>query len=247
MNTPFTFLNFTDVPVADTYAQSVSLDAEGNIYQLTYASFLAELKKRPVKQLQTAALNKFFNSLGKNKSGSKNGIGRGQEFCNAFFEEGTLKEANPGVLVYVNEDHDSLTAGDTGTDAPEFYFYTKANGTFTVEAKIYKSVASYFSLVKTTNFHNADYVISYIIDMQVWLFSTKTEDYLELYTQGTLAETVPWITEITLPTTLEHISFYIPKEQNVLNKALRDYTDEELPEVVSYNFFINPAKSIIIE
>ena len=247
MNTPFTFLNFTDVPAVDTYAQSVSLDAEGNIYQLTYASFLAELKKRPVKQLRTAALNKFFNSLGKNKSGSKNGMGRGQGFCNAFFEEGTLKEVNPGVLVYVNEDHDSLTAGDTGTDAPEFYFYTKANGTFTVEAKMYSSVESYFINVKTTNFHDADYVISYIIDKQVWLFSTKKEHYLELYTQDSLAVTDPWINEINLPSQLETISFYIPKDQNILNKALRDYTNEELPEFVSYSFFVNEAKSIIEE
>jgi hypothetical protein len=201
------------------------------------------LKKRPVKQIKTAALNKFFNSLGRNKSGSKNGIGRGQEFFNADFEETGLKKANPGVLVYVNDDHDSLTAGSTGTNAPEFYFYTKANGKFTVEAKMYSSVESYFSNVKTTNFHDADYVISYIIDKHLWLFSKKVENYLELYTQDDLAATDPWISEITLPSQLETISFYIPKSQNRLDKALRDYSNEELPEVVNYKFFINEAKA----
>ena len=229
----------------ESFIPSTSLDEKGNIQQLVFASFLAELKNRSVKQIQTAALNKFFNSLGKNKSGSKNGIGRGQEFCNAYLEETMLKKVNPGVLVYVNEDHDSLTARNPGTDAPEFYFYTKANGKFKVEVKMYSSIESYFSKVKTTNFHDADYIINYIIENHVWLFSTKAENYLELYTQDTLAEIVPWITEITLPTYLETISFYIPKEQNVLNKVLRDYTNEELPEVVSYSFFINPANSTI--
>ena len=224
---------------------STSLDQSGDIQQLVYASFLAELKTRSIKRIQTAALNKFFNSLGKNKSGSKNGIGRGQEFCNAYLEETTLKKANPEVLVYVNEDHDSLTAGDHGTDAPEFDFYTKANGRFTVEVKMYRSIESYFSNVKTTNFHDADYVISYIINKQAWLFSTKAEQYLELYTQDNLAVTDPWINEITLSPQLETISFYIPEDQNILNKALRDYTNEELPEVVNYNFFINEAKSTL--
>lgn len=222
-----------------------SLDKRGNIQQLVYVSFLAELKKRSIKQIQTAALNKFFNSLGKNKSGSKNGIGRGQEFCNAYLEETTLKKANPEVLVYVNEDHDSLTAGDTGTDDPDFYFYTKANGRFKVEIKMYSAVESYFSNVKTTNFHDADYVINYIIDKHVWLFSTKEEQYLELYTQDSLAATDPWINEINLPSQLETISFYIPKDKNILNKALREYTNKELPKVVSYNFFINEAKSTL--
>lgn len=224
---------------------STSLDQSGDIQQLVYASFLAELKKRSIKQIQTAALNKFFNSLGKNKSGSKNGIGRGQEFCNAYLEETTLKKANPEVLVYVNEDHDSLTAGDSGTDAPEFDFYTKVNGRFTVEVKMYRSIESYFSNVTTTNFHDADYVISYIINKHIWLFSTKAEQYLELYTQDSLAATDPWINEITLPSQFETISFYIPEDQNILNKALRDYTNEELPEVVNYNFFINEAKSTL--
>ena len=231
----------------DSLPPSTTLDTEGNIYTLTYAAFLADLKKRPIRQIRTAALNKFFNSLGKNKSGSKNGIGRGQEFCNAFFEEGTLKEANPKTLFYVNDDHDSLTAGAHGTDAPDFYFYTKANGRFTVEVKMYSSVESYFINVKTTNFHDADYVISYIIDKQVWLFSTKKEQYLELYTQDSLAVTDPWINEINLPPQFETISFYIPKDQNILNKALREYTNEELPEFVSYSFFVNEAKSNIEE
>jgi hypothetical protein len=222
-----------------------SLDQNGNIQQLVYASFLTELKRRSKKRIQTAALNKFFNSLGKDKSGSKNGIGRGQEFCNAYLEETTLKKANPEVLVYVNEDHDSLTAGDPGTNDPDFYFYTKANGRFKVEVKMYITVDSYYSKVKTTNFHDADYVISYIIDKHVWLFSTKEEQYLELYTQDNLAATEPWINEINLPSQLETVSFYIPENQNKLNKPLRDYTNEELPKVVNYNFFINKAKSTL--
>lgn len=222
-----------------------SLDEKGDIQQLVYASFLAELKGRSIKRIRTAALNKFFNSLGKNRSGSKNGISRGQEFCNAYFEETALKKANPAVLVYVNDDHDSLTVGSPGTDAPEFYFYTKANGKFKVEVKMYSSIESYFSKVTITNFHDADYVVNYVIDKHVWLFSKKADHYLELYTQDSLAATDPWINEITLPSQLETISFYIPKSKNTLDKALRDYTNEELPEVVNYKFFINEAKSTL--
>ena len=110
---------------------------------------------------------------------------------------------------------------------------------------MYSSIESYFSNVKTANFHSANYVVNYIIDKRAWLFSKKAENYLELYTQSDLAAMDPWISEITLPSKLETISFYISKSQNRLNKALRDYLNEELPGVVNYKFFINEAKAIL--
>lgn len=55
-----------------------------NIIQLNFKPFLMELTTRSPKVLYTPALISFINTLGKNKSGSNNAIGRLQFFLNAY-------------------------------------------------------------------------------------------------------------------------------------------------------------------
>jgi hypothetical protein len=179
----------------------------------------------------TTKLIKFVNTLGKNKSGSDNAIGRLQFFLNAFSQELALYLANPNTLKFVGDDHYSLIRGSTGTNDPDFYFTTSSGRIVTLEAKMYFTEESYHSKKATTNFHKADYCLAYIIKSAKWMVSQKIDGYNVLYEIADLAKYYPWLLEINLPDELTTVQFSVP------NTKLCDLTDQQLPEVVNYTFY----------
>jgi len=217
--------NYTDKLVND-YEVPVTQDETGKITALDFKAFTDVLRGRTEYKIKTPALIEFVSTLGKNKSGSNNSIGRLQYLINAYFQEIALATANPGILEFVNDDHTALTRGNPGTNAADF----KLNAdelSFTIEVKKYWSKESYEKNRPEANFHNADYVLAYLIEEKAWRFSKKSEDYEKLYSINELVESDPWLLKIKLPTRFASIKF------NVDNNA----TDSEVPAEVTYTFY----------
>lgn len=201
---------------------------DGKINLLNFKLFLDELEKRDPQTIRTAALIDFVSSLGKNKSGSKNSIGRLQYFLNAYSQEIALLHANSN-LKFVKDDHEYLKRGNTGTNDADFVLEASNGKNYTIDAKMYGTKKGYFSRLSETNFHDADYALIFTNkETPRWLFSKKSENYETLYTPDELKETDPWLLEINLPTSIRLIYFTFDK----------DLTDVEVPEEVGY-FFIN--------
>ncbi len=205
-------------------------DAKG-IAVLDMVAFWRTIHNRKEKFIIVANLIKFMKTLGKNKSGSDNAIGRLQFFLNAFSQELSLYLANPKTLRFVGDDHYCLIRGATGTDDPDFYFTTSNGKQFTIEAKMYFSEESYHSNKAITNFHKADYCLVYIISSAKWMVSQKVDCYNNLYNIEDLAKYYPWLLEIVLPDELTTVTFSVP------GMKLSKLTDDELPAEVNYTFY----------
>jgi len=221
---------FFDIILNSEQPATIGDDLRG-IAVLDMGAFWREVYKREDKNITTVNLIRFMNTLGKNKSGSDNAIGRLQFFLNAFSQELALYLANPNTLKFVGDDHYSLIRGATGTDDPDFYFMTSNGKQFTIEAKMYFSEKSYHNKKATTNFHKADYCLVYIISSAKWMASQKADGYNTLYEIADLAKYYPWLLEINLPDSLTTIKFFIP------DKDLNKLTDSQLPETVNYTFY----------
>lgn len=223
--------------------EPATVDDSHGIQILNYHAFWQVLFTRSIKTIRTIHLRAFVQTLGKNKSGGRNGISRLQYFVNAFSQELSLRLANVSRLVFVGDDHFFLKRNGTGTDDPDFLFTSEAGIHKTLEAKIYFTEDSYYENVVTTNFHKADYCIAFIIKSKVtgygqWYFSKKTDNYTKLCTITELAESDPWLTELVLPDTIYTIQFYAP------GVKLGDLYDESVPEIVNYNIYHNKVKNI---
>lgn len=218
--------NYTDEFINEYEVPPVTKDKIGKIITLNFKSFINTLMNRQDHTIKTPALIECISTLGKNKSGSNNSIGRLQYFINAYFQEIALATENPSVLEFINDDHTILTRNNPGSNAADFKLNTDEI-TFTVEVKKYWSKDSYEKNLPYTNFHNADYALVYLIEEKVWRFSKKSELYRKLYSIEALAKTDPWLIKIKLPTKLTSIKFYVD------NNA----TDNEVPEKVSYSFY----------
>ena len=206
---------------------------------LNYGPFLHALYERESHELKTPALAAFISTLGRNKSGSENSIGRFQYFANAFIEEASLHKCNQKILAFVGDDHYNLIRGATGTNDPDFYFYAKNGRTFTIEVKMYWSEESYRKELPNTNFHNADYCIAFLISTKQWVFSRRIDGYSKLCSASYFTNTDPWLLEITLPEKLTTIKIYVPELDSIQFSRL---TNEQLVEkypVVNYSFFTN--------
>lgn len=207
-------------------------DKQG-IVKLNFEPFLLELAARPTKIIRTPTLISFIDTLGTNKSGSNNAIGRLQFFLNAYKQEMALLTANSDKLSFVTDDHDSLTRGNTGTHAPDFKFVASNGNNYTIDAKMYGTVNSYYENWPTTNFHNADYCLTFIIKENLWLYSKKSEQYKNLYSVDELIKTDPQLLEITIPTQLQLIRFDIDLKAS----------NDQIPLTVAYNFYIKTYKA----
>lgn len=213
--------------VLDSLNAPVVAGTAGQITTLNFQPFLDELLNRHDPYIRTPALVEFINTLGKNKSGSKNAIGRLQFFLNAYSQEINLLSANPSKLRFVLDDHESLTRGNSGENAADFYFHSAEGKDYLIDAKMYYSETSYFSLLNTTNFHEADYVLIYLIKPNLWVYARKADNYQTLYTVDELAKSDPWLLEIKFPPFLRLIKF----------KVVMDASDSQIPEKVAYNFY----------
>ena len=225
---------FKELVLKDTNGYSEKI---GSIQYLYFMGFWQELWTRLANNIHTIItkdLLKFMNTLeGQNKSGGKNGISRLQYFLNAFSQELSLILANLTKLTFVEDDHFWLQSGGHGTNAPDLLFTTSTGKQVTLEAKMYFNKASYNAKAPTTNFHTADYCIAYIICPEDpltgrWYFSKKSEGYLKLYSVSEILTTDPWLTELTLPTTLYRTSFWVS------GANLSDLTDDLVPETVQF-------------
>lgn len=202
------------------------LDALG-INRLYFRAFLDELENREPKIIHTASLIKFINTLGRNKSGSNNAIGRLQFFLNAYIQEMTLKAINKGKLDFVVNDHEYLTRGATGDPAADFKFISSRGLIYTIDAKMYLSEDSFYENLSKTNFHNADYTLIFLIKENRWRYSRKVDNYTKLYTVEELALSDSHLFEIQFPESLTLIRFDI----NLFD------TDDKIPSEISYTFY----------
>ena len=203
---------------------------------LNLSAMWKELFMRSSRTIYTVWLIQFMQTLSKNKSAGKNGISRLQHFLNALSQELSLFLANMGTLSFVGKDHYYLLEYGTGTNDPDFYFRPSNGNTYTMEAKMYFSRDSYTKLLGTTNFHNADYVIIFIIGTKEWLISRKIDNYNTLYSIKQLSDTDPQLTELVLPEIITTIQFYTTDDNT---KKLADRTDAEVPETVYYRTYNN--------
>lgn len=216
----------TDIFDESNEINSPVIERNGKINFLNFKLFLEELKKRDSKIIKTPALIDFVSSLGKNKSGSKNSIGRLQYFLNAYSQEIALICVNSN-LQFVKNDHEYLKRNSTGTNDADFVFKASNGKSYSIDAKMYGTKEGYFRRLSETNFHAADYALIFTNkENPRWLFSKKSENYGILYTPEELKKTDPWLLEIKLPTSLKLIYF-------ALNK---DLIDTEVPEKVGYFF-----------
>lgn len=213
---------------------------------LNYLPFLQILREREIYELKTPALAAFVSTLGRNKSGSENSIGRFQYFANAFIEEDALHKCNPETLVFVGDDHYNLVRGATGTNDPDFYFYAKNGRTFTIEVKMYWSEESYRKELPDTNFHNADYCIAFLISTKQWVFSRRIDGYSKLCSASYFTNTDPWLLEITLPVSLTTIKIFV---DGLDSQQFSRLTNKQLVEkypVVKYSFFTNYVRGAYV-
>lgn len=208
--------------------EPVEYAQDGRILSINLPSFVEALDRQNNQAINTIRLMDFVKTLGTNKSGGKNGIFRLQCFINAYLQEQALIEANPGTLKFGNDDHYELTRGSTGTNAPDFIYQDK----YTIDAKINSSIDSYKNLLGTTNCHNADYVLVYLLAESLWVFAKKSEKYLTLHTVDKLAETDPWLLDLNLPKAFKTFKFMVN----------RDDTDDQVPETVTYTSWYRSAK-----
>lgn len=208
--------------------------------RLNCGSFLNVLANRAEKIIKTADLIRFFDTLGRNKSGSNNNIGRCKYFLNAFSVEIPLVEANPDKLQFIGDDHLSFIRGATGTDDPDLYLFDNGN-TYTIEVKTYWSIESYFKNRPTTNFHNADYCLAFILKSKQWVFSKRSEYYSVLYTSDD-AMLDSCLKTIKLPNKITTISFFVP---NCSSSEFDQLTDDMVPETVYYTFYENHVTEAI--
>ena len=213
--------------------EAVSVDSYG-FTALYFEPFLNVLKSRVNKSIETLHVKHFMSTLGSNKSGGNNGISRLQYFLNAFIQEAALKNLNNDKLAFVGNDHYYLARGGTGTNDPDFYFYPNNGKTYTIDVKIYWSDDKYYENISTTNFHNADYCLAYIINTKTWKFSRKCEYYAALERTSTYYNTDPWLSEIALPQSLFLIRFFTDELDSTNFRKLSDY---DLPEKVKYEFY----------
>lgn len=202
---------------------------------LNFYPFLDELEGRAVQTIKTPMIKDFMQTLGKNKSGSNNSVGRLQFFLNAFRQEGGLLAVNPGKLSFINDDHYGLTRGNPGESAADFYFEASDGLRYKIDAKMYGSAKSYFKNLPTTNFHGAEYALVYLIAENEWVYSKKTEAYKNLYDTETIAKTDPWLLEIQFPSQLRLIRFHVDLEA----------FDAQIPDEVGYNFYTKSLKTKI--
>ena len=216
----------------DTEISHKELSIKGKITTLNFQPFLDELASRQRPYISTPALIDFINTLGKNKSGSKNAIGRLQFFLNAYKQEISLLGVNPSRLSFVIDDHKGLTRGSTGESAADFYFQSANGEKYLIDAKMYYSEVSYFTALASTNFHNADYALIYLIKNNIWVYARKVDNYSTLYTVDELADSDPWLLEIRFPPSLRLIRFDV-----TLNAS-----DSQIPEMVAYNFYTKYLK-----
>ena len=216
----------TDIFDEANEINSPVIEQNGKINFLNFKLFLEELKKRDSKIIKTPALIDFVSSLGRNKSGSKNSIGRLQYFLNAHSQEIALICINSN-LQFVKNDHEYLKRNSTGTNDADFIFKASNGKSYSIDAKMYGTKEGYFKRLPETNFHAADYALIFTNkENPRWLFSKKSENYGILYTPEELKKTDPWLLEIKLPPSLRLIYF-------ALNK---DLIDTEVPEKVGYFF-----------
>ena len=187
-------------------------------------------------------LKNFVATCGKNKTSSNNSIGRFGFFSSTYLQENGLIVANPDTLRYIGNDHNELIRGSTGTDDPDFYFDAFDSNhkpcTYKLEVKMYLSIESYFKNLETTNFHNADYCLAYLLNINKWVFSRKVDNYKEVFTADDeqLLQQEPWLRIINLPNTVTRLQFYIP---NMPMKTFHSLTDNQLPDEVQFNFIVH--------
>jgi hypothetical protein len=217
----YTFIDFVNAAVE---APTVS-DIHG-IAKLAFTAFWRELKERETKEAKSIYIDNLISFMralgGRNKTGSKNGIGRLAYFLNAFSEELSLWLANQNALEFIGNDHFELIRGGHGTDDPDCVFTCSNGYKFTLEVKMYYNQESYNKAKIDTNFHKADYCIAFILESKEWLFSRRADNYNVLYTVEELSDTDPWLAELNLPTCITTVQFSVP------GKKLNDLTDEEL-------------------
>ena len=218
----------------DTINAPIDSDDYG-ITTLNYNHFLAELHNRSSYTIKTTYLIPFINTLGRNKSGGNNAIARLQYFLNAYIQEIALKSLNSDCLDFISQDHHSLIRGNTGTDDPDFCFFTSQNTAYTIDVKIFYSRAKYDKHKATTNFHKADYCLVYLIDTKTWRFGKKSENYSILYATNTLAITDPHLAELKLPDSLTLIRFFTDELNSFQFRAA---SDADVPEMVNYEFYV---------
>jgi hypothetical protein len=242
---------FIDFVKAAIEAPCVS-DIHG-IVKLAFAAFWRELKARETKEAKTIYINDlivFMKALtGKNKSGSKNSIGRLAYFLNAFSEEVSLWLANQGKLEFIGNDHFELMRGGHGTDDPDCVFTCSNGYKFTLEVKMYYNQESYNKAKIDTNFHKADYCIAFLLESKEWLFSLKADNYDVLYTVEALSNTDPWLAEINLPTCITTVQFSVPgkklgdlTDEELLAAAKKVYVGTEVKNEVNFRFYENKTK-----
>lgn len=205
------------------------------IIKLNFHPFLDELENRTVQTIKTPMIKDFMKTLGKNKSGSDNSVGRLQFFLNACRQEDGLIAVNPDRLHFINDDHYGLTRGNPGESAADFYFDASDGLRYKIDAKMYGAAVSYFQNLPTTNFHDAEYALVYLISENEWVYSKKSEAYKNLYDVETIAKTDPWLLEIQLPSQLRLLRFHIDLKAS----------DAQIPDEVGYNFYNKSLKTKI--
>lgn len=208
----------------------LTYDKDNKILVLAYESYLNELKTTFPKVISTPELIEFMRSLrGKNKSGSKNGIGRLQYFINAYLQESALVNANPGILDFYGNNHEYLARGESGDDDPDLKLTTD-EGIFKVEVKKYWNQKSYLDHLHSKdgiNFHDSTYALVYLVEGG-WRVTLQREGYEILHFVTDLASTDPWIAFLKLPTKIGNIKF------NVDN----NFTDDQVPEEVTFALYL---------
>ena len=205
---------------------------DGKIQVLNFQPFLDKLFKLKPGPIKTGALLNFMASLkGSNKSSGNNGISRLQTFLNAYVQEIALISENSDILKFSKEDHLGLVRDGHGEKEPDFNFYSQNGNIYTIEAKMYWDQQSFETAKQDTNFHNADYVCLFFIkDTKFrWAFAKKADNYETIYKLFDLKDSDPQLLELSLPTSLQTISFDID------NKL----TDADVPAEITYKFFNN--------
>jgi len=242
---------FIDFIKAASEAPTVS-DVQG-IVKLAFAAFLRELKARETKEAKSIYIDNlivFMKTLGgRNKTRSKNGIGRLAYFLNAFSEELSLWLANQNALEFIGNDHFELLRGGHGTDDPDCIFTCSSGYKFTLEVKMYYDQESYNKAKIDTNFHKADYCIAFLLESKEWLFSRKDDNYDVLYTVDALSNSDPWLAEINLPTCITTVRFSVPgkklddlTDEELLAAAKKVYVGTEVKNEVNFRFYENKTK-----
>lgn len=188
------------------------------------------LFEKQEKTITTTLLKPFMATLGTNKSGSKNGVGRNQFFMNAFSAEGPLQAANPRTFSFVGDDHFALFRGSTGSDDPDFFFRPSNGQTYTIEVKVNFSIEDYLARRPSTNFHKADYCIVFILNTSDWLISRKVDNYCNLTLASAFEATDPWLKEINFPKKYWRVRYSLPND----TRRLTTVTDAEVPDIITY-------------